>query len=72
MFHQLSIFVWQLKVQISNSEGLGGRLNTDEKATIRAELKNVDDWIEGRCKHFQAPSQVLHELYILISLQGLV
>lgn len=44
--HQLSTFVWQLKAQISDPEGLGGKLSTDEKATIRAELKNADDWIE--------------------------
>ncbi|RPD78209.1 heat shock protein 70 [Lentinus tigrinus ALCF2SS1-7] len=44
--HQLSTFVWQLKAQVSDTEGLGGKLSTDEKTTIQDALKSVNDWIE--------------------------
>ncbi|KAI0743771.1 heat shock protein 70 [Daedaleopsis nitida] len=44
--HELSTFVWQLKSQVSDPEGLGGRLSTGDKGTIRDELKSVDEWID--------------------------
>ncbi|KAI0745506.1 heat shock protein 70 [Earliella scabrosa] len=44
--HELSTFVWQLKAQLSDPEGLGGKLSTQDKGVLREELKIVGDWIE--------------------------
>ncbi|TFK94634.1 heat shock protein 70 [Polyporus arcularius HHB13444] len=44
--HQLSTFSWQLKAQASDPQGLGGKLGTEEKASIMDALKSVNDWIE--------------------------
>ena len=44
--HELSTFVWQLKAQLSDPEGLGGKLSTQDKGVLREELKIVGEWLE--------------------------
>jgi len=42
----LSGFVFGLKSQLADQEGLGGKLSDEDKKTILATVKEVNDWIE--------------------------
>ncbi|GAA5821403.1 hypothetical protein JCM11251_004606 [Rhodosporidiobolus azoricus] len=39
-------FIYSLKGQLSDSEGLGGKLDSSDKKEIQDELKKATDWIE--------------------------
>ena len=42
----LSSFVYGLKNQLGDQEGLGGKISDDDKKTILATVKDTTDWIE--------------------------
>lgn len=42
----LQNFVWSMKTQVGDAEGLGGKLSEDDKKQILAVLKEAGDWIE--------------------------
>ncbi|GAA6061656.1 hypothetical protein JCM10212_002533 [Sporobolomyces blumeae] len=42
----LENFIYSLKGQLSDSEGLGGKLDASDKKEIEAELKKAQDWLE--------------------------
>ncbi|GAA6028105.1 hypothetical protein JCM8097_001873 [Rhodosporidiobolus ruineniae] len=39
-------FIYSLKAQLSDTEGLGGKLDGSDKKEIEAEIKKASDWIE--------------------------
>ncbi|KDN46749.1 hypothetical protein RSAG8_04129, partial [Rhizoctonia solani AG-8 WAC10335] len=42
----LQNFVWGLKSQLADQEGLGGKISDDDKKTILATVKETTDWLE--------------------------
>lgn len=44
--NSLSSFVYGLKNQVTDSEGLGGKLDSDDKQTILDAIKEATEWIE--------------------------
>lgn len=44
--NSLSTFVYSLKNQLSDQEGMGGKLEDDDKKAILAIIKETTDWIE--------------------------
>lgn len=44
--NSLSSFVYGLKTQLGDQEGLGGKLSDDDKKTILAAVKDTTDWID--------------------------
>jgi heat shock protein 5 len=44
--NSLSSFVYGLKTQATDSEGLGGKLDSDDKQTILDAVKEATEWIE--------------------------
>ena len=44
--NSLSTFVYSLRSQINDSEGLGGKIDADDKKTILDTIKETTDWIE--------------------------
>ncbi|KAI0688496.1 heat shock protein 70 [Cytidiella melzeri] len=44
--NSLSTFVYSLKSQIGDQEGLGGKIDDDDKKTILATIKETTDWID--------------------------
>ena len=43
----LQNYVWGLKSQVSDAEGLGGKLSDAEKKTILAAVKEATEWVES-------------------------
>lgn len=44
--NSLSSFVYGLKNQVTDSEGLGGKLDSDDKQTILDAIKEATEWID--------------------------
>ena len=44
--NSLSTFVYSLKSQLGDQEGMGGRLEEDDKKTILDAVKETTDWID--------------------------
>ncbi|KAG7087523.1 hypothetical protein E1B28_013482 [Marasmius oreades] len=44
--NQLSSFVYGLRTQATDSEGMGGKLSEEDKKTILATVKETTDWID--------------------------
>ncbi|GLB44653.1 putative heat shock protein 70 family protein [Lyophyllum shimeji] len=44
--NSLSSFVYGLKTQLGDQEGLGGKISDDDKKTILATVKETTDWID--------------------------
>jgi heat shock protein 5 len=44
--NSLSSFVYGLKTQLGDQEGLGGKISDEDKKTILAAVKDTTDWIE--------------------------
>lgn len=44
--NHLSSFVYGLKTQLGDQEGLGGKLEEDDKKTILAAVKETTDWVD--------------------------
>ena len=44
--NSLSSFIYGLKNQLSDQDGLGGKLSEDDKKTILNTIKETTDWIE--------------------------
>ena len=44
--NSLSSFVYGLRTQATDSEGMGGKLNDEDKKTILAAVKDTTDWID--------------------------
>ncbi|CAE6451364.1 hypothetical protein ACGC1H_004126 [Rhizoctonia solani] len=42
----LQNFVWGLKSQLGDQEGLGGKISAEDKKTILATVKDTTDWLE--------------------------
>jgi heat shock protein 5 len=45
--NNLSSFVFGLKSQIADQEGLGGKLDADDKKTLNGVIKSAQDWIDS-------------------------
>ncbi|KAJ7840756.1 Hsp70 protein-domain-containing protein [Mycena leptocephala] len=45
-FNSLSSFVYGLKTQLGDQEGLGGKVSDEDKKTILAAVKDTTDWID--------------------------
>ena len=45
--NSLSSYVYSLKSQLADSEGLGGKLDSDDKKTLSDTLKETIDWIDS-------------------------
>jgi heat shock protein 5 len=45
--NSLSSYVYSLKSQLSDAEGLGGKLDSDDKKTLSDTLKETIDWIDS-------------------------
>jgi len=43
----LSSYVYSLKTQLGDSDGLGGKLDTDDKKTLLDAIKETTDWIDS-------------------------
>lgn len=43
----LSTFVYGLKTQLSDQDGLGGKIDDEDKKTILDTVKETTDWIEN-------------------------
>lgn len=48
--HGLSSFVYGLKAQLRDMEGLGGRVSMEEKQTMVAMIQNAETWIDEYAK----------------------
>lgn len=44
--NSLSSFVFGLKSQLGDQEGLGGKISDDDKKTLLAAVKEASDWID--------------------------
>lgn len=44
--NSLSSFVYSLKTQLGDQEGLGGKLSDEDKKTILATIKETTEWID--------------------------
>ena len=44
--NSLSNFVYGVKSQLADQEGLGGQLEEDDKKTLLAAIKDTTDWVE--------------------------
>ncbi|KAF8892202.1 luminal binding protein [Infundibulicybe gibba] len=44
--NSLSSFVYRLKTQLGDQEGLGGKISDEDKKTILAAVKDTTDWID--------------------------
>lgn len=44
--NSLSSFVYGLKTQLGDQEGLGGKISDDDKKTILSAVKETTDWID--------------------------
>jgi heat shock protein 5 len=44
--NSLSSFVYGLKGQLADQEGLGGKIDDSDKKTLLATIKETTDWIE--------------------------
>jgi heat shock protein 5 len=44
--NNLSSFVYGLKNQVADQEGLGGKISEDDKKTLLATVKETTDWID--------------------------
>jgi endoplasmic reticulum chaperone BiP len=44
--NSLSSFVYGLKTQLGDQEGLGGKISDDDKKTLLATIKDTTDWID--------------------------
>lgn len=44
--NSLSSFVYGLKSQLADQEGLGGKIESDDKKTILATVKDTTEWID--------------------------
>lgn len=55
--NSLSNFVYGVKGQLADQEGLGGQLDDDDKQTILAAIKDTTDWVEN-----EGPSASLEDL----------
>jgi endoplasmic reticulum chaperone BiP len=45
--NSLSSFVYGLKTQLGDQEGLGGKLSEEDKKTILSAVKETTDWIDS-------------------------
>ncbi len=45
--NELSTVVWQLKSQIADTDGFGGKLSDGDKKTLQEELTHAGIWLEG-------------------------
>ena len=44
--NELSTFVWHLKSQVADSDGLGGKLSDNDKKTLGEKLTQFSTWLE--------------------------
>jgi endoplasmic reticulum chaperone BiP len=44
--NSLSSYIYGLKTQVNDSEGLGGKLDEDDKKTLLNMIKETTDWID--------------------------
>lgn len=63
----LQNFVFSLKSQLADQEGMGGKLGEDDKKTILAAIKEKSDWLD---EHSDATAEDYEEQ--LAEIQGVV
>ncbi|KAE8221467.1 hypothetical protein CF319_g5186 [Tilletia indica] len=65
----LQNFIAQLSAQINDKEGLGGKLDKDDKDTIRAAIKETNSWVEenSASAEKQDIEEKLEELQSIVS-----
>jgi heat shock protein 5 len=44
--NSLSSYIYGLKTQINDSEGLGGKLDDEDKQTLLSMIKETTDWVD--------------------------
>ena len=44
--NSLQNYLWGVKSQVADSDGLGGKLKSDDKSTVESALKETSDWID--------------------------
>lgn len=45
--NNLSSFVYSLRNQVTDQEGMGGKISEEDKKTILAAVKDTNDWIDA-------------------------
>jgi len=66
--NSLQNVVWGLKSQVSDAEGLGGKLSDDDKKTILAAIKEATEWVEsnGQTATSEELDEKLSELQAIV------
>ena len=62
-------FISMLRTQVTDKEGLGGKLDSNDKATIQQHIKDAEKWMEenGQAAEAQDIEELLQELQAAIS-----
>jgi heat shock protein 5 len=61
-------FVFSLKGQVNDPEGMGGKISEDDKATILAAVKEKTEWLED---HPEAEAEEqLSEIQAIVGVSG--
>jgi endoplasmic reticulum chaperone BiP len=66
--NSLSSFIFGLKDQIHDQEGLGGKLSSDDKKTLMAAVKEGAEWVEengGDASLEDLEEKLAGELYLV-------
>ena len=65
----LSSFVYGLKTQIGDQEGLGGKIDDDDRKTLLALTKETTEWIEteGQTASVEALEEKLAEVQTIVN-----
>ena len=65
----LSSFVYGLKTQIGDQDGLGGKIDDDDRKTLLALTKETTEWIEteGQVASAEALEEKLAEVQIIVN-----
>ncbi|KAG8921188.1 ATPase with role in protein import into the ER [Tulasnella sp. 408] len=67
--NSLQNYVWSMKSQVSDAEGLGGKLSEEDKKTILAAVKEAGDWVEseGSTADAEAFEEKLAEIQAIVN-----
>lgn len=68
--NSLSSFVYGLRTQVTDQEGLGGKISDEDKKTILATVKETTDWIDENGQTASAEDldeKLAGEFFVLVS-----
>ncbi|KAG9030916.1 ATPase with role in protein import into the ER [Tulasnella sp. JGI-2019a] len=67
--NSLQNYVWSMKSQMADAEGLGGKVSDDDKKKVLAAVKEVGDWVEenGSTADADAFEEKLAEIQAIIN-----